>query len=89
MGNLVVGAVVGRSEMIGRTITSSNWPTALCLSDHQTSKGASMKLPFSYMLTQLDAPNAVNTAVITDAIICSVHLMVSFFVIVLFSLVGF
>ena len=33
MGNLVVGAVVGRSEMIGRTITSSNWPTALCLSD--------------------------------------------------------
>ena len=48
-----------------------------------------MKLPFSYMLTQLDAPNAVNTAVITDAMICSVHLIVSFFVIVLFSLVGF
>ena len=25
--------------------------------------------PFLYMFTQLDAPNAVNTAVITDAII--------------------
>ena len=39
MGNLVVGAVVGRSEMIGRTITSSNWPTALCLSDFPDALG--------------------------------------------------
>ena len=37
--------------------------------------------PFLYMFTQLVAPSAVNTAVITDAMICSVHLMVSFFVI--------
>ena len=37
---------------------------------------------FFYTLTQLDAPSAVSTAVITDAMICSVHLMVSFFVIV-------
>ena len=47
-----------------------------------------MKLPFLlpfyffYTFTQLDAPSAVSTAVITDAMICSVHLMVSFLVIV-------
>jgi len=32
-----------------------------------TIKGASNEAPFLYMFTQLDAPNAVNTAVITDA----------------------
>ena len=41
------------------------------------------KLPIPYMFTQLDAPSAVSTAVITDAMICSVHLMVSFLVIIL------
>ena len=37
---------------------------------------------FSYMFTQLVAPSAVSTAVITDAMICSVHFKVSFLVIV-------
>ena len=44
-------------------------------------RGAS-RPPILYMFTQLVVPIAVRIAVITDAKICSVHLMVSFFVIV-------
>ena len=37
--------------------------------------------PFLYTFTQLVVPIAVRIAVMTDARICSVHLMVSFLVI--------
>ena len=38
--------------------------------------------PFAYIPIQLVVPNAVRMAVITDAIICSVHFKVSRFVII-------
>ena len=37
-------------------------------------------MPFFYIPMQLVAPSAVSTAVMTDAMICSVHFRVSRFV---------
>ena len=42
-----------------------------------------MRLPILYTFMQLDVPIAVRTAVMIDARICSVHLIVSFLVIAL------
>ena len=39
-------------------------------------------MPFFYIPIQLVAPSAVSTAVMTDAMICSVHFRVSFLVII-------
>ena len=47
-------------------------------------EGLRMKtFPFPYMFTQLVVPIAVRIAVMTDARICSVHLMVSFLLILM------